>query len=162
MFRLLLFFPLFVLANETYLLPDQATHFINTLDHRLKQAKNEVYIFTPFLDEYSLVKRLKKIARKGVKITIITSKTDNIDDKTKHLSLFKNISVLTLEAVLNSEVKERFGLKGSLVCIDDRESFVSTDTLATQSLQSNYSFAFQETGLCEGMFETIIKRANVY
>ena len=162
MFRLLLFFPLFVLANEVFTLPDHATHLINTLELRLKKANNEVYIFTPILNEYSLVKRLKQIAKKEIKIIIVTSKVDNIENKTKHLSLFNNISIFTLEALQNSEMKDQLGLKGSLVCIDNKEMFLLADALESKSLKSNYSFAYWQTGPCKEIFETLLKRTKAY
>lgn len=149
-----------MLANETFILPDHATHLIHVLDIKLKKAKDEVYIFTPFLDEYLLVKRIKQIAKKEVKVTIITSKTDNIENKTNHLSLFKNISIFTLEALQNGEKGDNIGLKGSFICIDNQEMFLLGENLETKALKSNYSFAYNQTGPCKKKFETILNRAK--
>jgi len=144
------------------MLPDEATHLIGTISEKFKKANHNIYIFSPVLNEYNLIKELKKIAKKEVNITIVTAKTDSLLNRASHLTLFKNISVFTLEALKNNEKYDNIDLKGSFICIDDKELFLLSDTLDTEALKSHYSFALYQKTSCKKKFNVVLKRSTLY
>lgn len=153
MFKIFLFLPIFLFSHELYLLPDEEREFNDTLVEHVKNAKNEIYIFSMQIDYYTIIKALKTSARKNIYIFVITQ--DNIEKKTSYLSLFKNIYVFTL--------KERNRqLQGTLVCIDDKDLFLLSEELNYEKLKQNYSFALHKNQKCKKTFLTLIKRAKIY
>lgn len=161
MLRLFLFFPLFLLSQDLFLLPDESRNFLDTLNTHIKKANHEIYLFTPSIDEYTLLKTLKQRAEKNVKITIITSEPISEKNKAAYLSLFKNIHVFALSPLLH-EIQNEGGLQGSLVCIDNKELFLLSEAVESENLKQNYAFALYQKRRCEQIFHTLIKRAKAY
>jgi phosphatidylserine/phosphatidylglycerophosphate/cardiolipin synthase-like enzyme len=150
------------------MLPDQGDRLVHSISTHLKQAKHEVFIFTPGIDDYTLIRSLKKTAESDVKITLITNDSIRQDqNKTglknqgAYLSLFQNISVYTLPSFHHDHDKSS-ELKGSLICIDDKELFLITHGLSSQNLKSDYAFAVHQKMECNALFVPLIKRSEPY
>jgi phosphatidylserine/phosphatidylglycerophosphate/cardiolipin synthase-like enzyme len=168
LFGIFLIFPIFLLLQETFSLPDQGDRLIHSINTHLKNAQYEVYIFTPVIDEYTLIRSLKKAAKKNVKITLITNESIRQDNKKikiqnqgAYLSLFQNISVYTLPS-FHHDQDSSSELKGSLVCIDNKELFVITHGLSTKKLKSDYAFGLHQKTRCNTIFEPLLERCKPY
>lgn len=168
MFGIFLVFPVFLLLQDTFMLPDQGDRLIHSITEHLKKAKHEVFIFTPVIDEYSIIRSLKKTAEKDVKVTLITNesirqdhnKTD-LKNQGAYLSLFQNISVFTLPS-FHHDHDNSSELKGSLICIDDKELFMITHGLRSRKLKSDYAFALYRQMKCNTLFEHLLERSEPY
>ena len=168
MFGFFLIFPVFLLLQEAFLLPDQADKLLYSINAHLKEAKHEVFIFTPTVDDYSLIRSLKKAAKNDVKITLITNESirqdpnkSKIKNQGAYLSLFQNISVYTLPSFHHDQDRSS-ELKGSLVCIDNKELFIITHTLSTKELKRDYAFGLHQKMECNTLFEPILERCKPY
>ncbi len=168
MFGIFLVFPVFLLLQEAFMLPDQGDRLVHSITTHLKKATHEVLIFTPAIDDYTIIRSLKKASENDIKITLITN--DSIrKDKTKvdpgnqsaYLSLFQNISVHTLPSY-HHDKDISSGLKGSLICIDDEELFVITHELSSKRFKSDYAFALHQKTKCNTLFEPLLERAKPY
>ena len=168
MFGIFLVFPVFLLLQEVFMLPDQGDRLVHSVTTHLKKAKHEVFIFTPVIDDYTLIRSLKKSAKNDVKITLVTNesirqkrkKTDS-NNKGAYLSLFQNISVCTLPS-FHHDQDSSSELKGSLLCIDDEELFVIANELSTKKLKSDYAFALHQKVKCNYLFEPLLQRCKPY
>ncbi len=160
MFRLLLFFPVFLLAQEIYLLPDESKYFMDTLNAKIKKAEHQFYLFTPFLDEYTLVRTLKQRAKRDLQITIITSEPLQKHNKAAHLALFENIKIFTLSP-LSHDNENPQALSGSFGCIDNKELFLLSEDLDSKKIRADYAFALFHKEACETIFHTLLERAKV-
>ena len=149
MLKLFLFFPIFLFSQDFFMLPDEAEHFQNSLSKELKKANTSIEVFSPFLDDYLSSKTLKVMAKKGIKITIITQDKES---KFSHLALFENVTVYTL--------KTKVQLKGTLLCIDNKELFLLSNALEYKSLRRDYSFALHTHTPCHQTFETLKSRST--
>lgn len=168
MFAIFLIFPVILLSQETFILPDEGAKVISTLNSHIKTAKKEVYIFTPTINDNTLVNSLKKVAKKDVNVFIITgdSLRNNKEDpqqrnRASELSLFRNISVLTLQSLRHGQ-DESNGLQGSLICIDDEDLFLLTHELDTMKLKRDYAFALHQKMGCKHLFKPLLERAKAY
>jgi len=149
-------------------LPDQGDRLVHSITAQLKTAKHEVLIFTPVMDEYTLIRSLKKAAKNDVKITLITNesirqehnKTD-INNQGAYLSLFHNIAVCTLPS-FHHDQDSSSELKGSLICIDNEELFMITHGLSTKKLKSDYAFGLHQKIQCNTLFEPLLERCKPY
>jgi len=150
--KLFLFFPILLFSQELFTLPDEAEHLNYSLDKQIKTAKKSIYIFSSILNSYNTLKSLKSAGKRGVQINIITQKKLTKESKTSHLSLFKNITVHSL----NSD----FNLKGSLICIDDKELFLFSNNLDYKQLRQDSSFALHTQETCEKTFTTLLQRSS--
>jgi len=154
--RLLLFFPIILLSQEIFMLPDEADTLMHTYNSDIKKAKKEVLILTPFIDEYILTRTLKKLSKKNVSIIIITKASPAQDNKVSYVSLFKNISVFTLPAL------KTVSLNGSFICIDDKRSYAISGVLSQKKLKEVYSFGIYKKGKCAYLFTTLLQRSKPY
>lgn len=150
------------------MLPDEGDRLLHSITTHLKKAKREVYIFTPLIDEYAIIRSLKKTAKSDVKITLITDESIRKDqnrtgpkNQSAYLSLFQNISVFTLSTYHNDQ-DSGSELHGSLICIDDEELFLVTHSLSTQKLKSDYAFALHQKMKCNTLFEPLLERSKPY
>lgn len=159
MFRLLLFFPVFLLAQEIFLLPDEGRYFLHTLNAKIKKAERHLYLFTPFLDEYTLVRTLKQRAKKELQITIITNGPVQKQSKAAHLALFENIQIFTLSPLDHGNENPQ-ALSGSFGCIDNKELFLLSEDLDGKKMKENYAFALFQKKECETIFHTLLLRAK--
>lgn len=150
------------------MLPDQGDRLLHSITVHLKKAKHEVFIFTPIIDDYTLIRSLKKTAKGTVNITLITNESirqdqnkTTLNNKGAYLSLFQNISVFTLASFHNDKdlISE---LKGSLICIDNEELFIITQALSTKKLKSDYAFALYQQTPCNTLFKPLLERAKPY
>jgi hypothetical protein len=147
--KLFLFFPILLFSQDFFILPDEAEHFQNSLSKELKKADTSIEIFSPFLDDYITSKTLKQMAKKGVKINIITQEKES---KFSHLALFENISIY----ILNTKVQ----LKGTLFCIDSNDLFLLSNALEYKSLRKDYAFALHTKEPCHKTFQTLKNRST--
>ena len=168
MFGIFLVFPVFLLLQEAFTLPDQGDKLIHSLNLHLKKAKHEVYIFTPVINDYTIIRSLKKAAKGDVRITLITNESirqdqnkTGINNQAAYLSLFKNISVFTLPS-FHHDQDSSSELKGSLLCIDDEELFVIANGLSNKKLKSDYAFALHQKVKCNYLFEPLLERCKPY
>lgn len=155
--RLLIFWPLFLFSQETFLLPDDADHLMNTIYTHIDKAHRKVYIFTGGLDDYLLIKHLKSLAKKDVPITLITQGPIAKDNGALKLTLVKNISVLSLQPFGTSNM-----IKGSFICIDNNRFFLLSEELNSKVLKTRYSIATYEENVCNTTFHTLLKRSKPY
>jgi hypothetical protein len=161
LFRLLLFFPVLLLAQEIFLLPDEGRYFLDTLNAKIKKAEHQLYLFTPFLDEYSLIRTLKQRAKKELQITIITSEPLQKQNKAAHLALFENIQIFTLSP-LDYGSENPQALSGSFGCIDNKELFLLSEDLDGKKIRADYAFALFQKKACETIFHTLLQRTKAY
>jgi phosphatidylserine/phosphatidylglycerophosphate/cardiolipin synthase-like enzyme len=168
LFGIFLVFPLFLLSQEAFMLPDQGERLIHHINTDLKKAKKEVLIFTPFIDDYSIIRSLKKVAKNDVKITLVTNASirneqnkSEIKNQSAYLSLLQNISVYTLPS-FHHDQDDSSGLNGSLICIDDQQLFIITHGLSTKKLKSTYAFGLRQTIQCNTLFEPLLERSKPY
>ena len=152
MLKLFLFFPIILLSQDFFMLPDEVEHFQNILNKRIKKASKTVEIFSPYLDDYTTTKTLKQMAKKGIDIDIITQDKRLEESRFSHLSLFKNIHIYTL--------KTESKLKGSLFCIDHNELFLLSNSLEYKSLRKDYAFAIHTKQACHQRFVDLKKRST--
>ena len=155
--RLLAFLPIFLFSSETFILPDEADHLMHTINQEMKCAKREIYVATPFLDDYSFIKTLKHTAKKGITITIITQGPIEESNQVSRLTLFNNITVFTLEPINHSEQ-----IKGSVICIDEQKLFLLNDDISSKKMKSTYSFATSKQENCKAIFKTLLTRSKPY
>jgi hypothetical protein len=64
---LLLFFPIFALANELYLLPDTSHQLLYDIEKDIQAMHETLYILTPSLQAYSLQKVIKQKSKRRQK-----------------------------------------------------------------------------------------------
>ncbi len=145
-----LFLPIFLFSQELCMLPDETEHFKFKLNTQIKKAHNTIRIFTPYLNDYITIKNLKSMAKKGVKIELITKKSQAEGNQISYLSLYKNISVYHL--------KTDFKIKGFFVCIDKDNMFLLSNNLNNTNISKEYSFALSSTQACEQRFITLKSR----
>lgn len=150
------------------MLPDQGDRLVYSISDHLKKAKHEVFIFTPIIDDYSLIRSLKKSAKNDVNITLVTNESIrqdqnkiDPDNKGNHLSLFQHISVFTL-ASFHHDQDSSSTLHGSLICIDNKDLFIITQALSTKKLKSDYAFAMHQQVPCNTLFKPLLERAKPY
>jgi len=155
--RLLIFLPIFLYSQETFLLPDDADHLMDTIYKQVNNADREVLIFTPYLDDYMLIKHLKRLAKKGTLVTLITQEPISKENKVLRLSLFNNISIFTLKPFNYSD-----DLKGSFLCIDDQKLFMLSEDIDSKMMKRRYAFALFEQQPCRDVFHTLLKRSKAY
>ena len=151
MIRLFLFFPLLLLSQEVFTLPQEANHFTSVYSRDLIQAKNSVYIFCKDVDEYSFISALKKLSKRDIPITLITTDTEEKLKKISYLDLLKGVKVFTLNT------HEQRKIKGSLSCIDDTILYLTSDNLEYTAFKQNYSFVLKQETRCESIFTDLIK-----
>jgi len=148
--KLFLFLPILLLSQELFILPDEAEHFSSTLNMQIHKAKKSIHILTPFMNDYSTIKSLKGMAKKGVNISIITKDQHAKQNRISHLSLYENIRVYHL--------KTDFGIKGFLICIDKDDMFLLANNLDYKILSKEYSFALHTKEVCQKRFVSLKKR----
>ena len=141
---------------------------MHSITTQLKKAEHEVYIFTPVIDDYTIVRSLKKTAKSAVKITLITNEAipqeknkDSLQNHSSYLALFQNISLFTLPS-FHHDQDSSSALNGSLICIDDSEFFIITQALSSKQLKSAYAFALHQKISCNTLFEPLLERAKPY
>ena len=154
MLRLFLFFPLLLLSQDVFTLPDEADHFVYALTQELSKADKEVYIFSSKLNEYKLITTLKKLSKKKVPIHIISSDLRNDENKALYLNLLKGVHLYELV-----EHEDRV-LQGSLLCIDDNRLYLSSDALDKVSLYNNYAFVLSKQTACNFLFKGLIAKST--
>lgn len=157
MLRLLLFLPFILCSQETFILPDESHHLMHTLNKNIQNAKQDVYIFTPTLNDYLLIKSLKALSKKKIPITIITQAPISKQNQVLKLSLLKHISLYVLAAFKDSET-----IHGSLVCIDNQELFSLSSDINSKRLKEEYSFAHYQKQHCHKLFKTFLSRSKTY
>ena len=150
-----------MLSQEFFLLPDESRHFFDSLNAKIKKAEHTIYLFSPAIDEYTLVNALKQRAKRGVHITLITADDPAINNKVLQLALYQNISLFTLSPLRHSE-QENPGLHGSFGCMDGKEFFVLTADLNGEKARSNYALALIQPKACEALFRILLTRAKAY
>ena len=155
--RLLIFLPIFLFSQETFILPDEADHLMDELNINIKQAKKEVYVFTPHLDDYIFIKNLKSLAKKKVPIVIITQEPIAKENQVLRLSLFNNISIYTLRPFRDSKT-----INGSLVCIDGQRLFLLSSDIDRKEMKNTYSFSMLKEQACDALFQTLLSRSRLY
>lgn len=156
LFRLLIFFPIILLSQEIYLLPDDAHTLMSSYNIDIKKAKKEIFIFSAYLDEYSLTATLKRLTKQNIPITIISQSPLKEDNKISYLSLMKNVSVFTLRSFDSDSIK------GSFICIDDKKYYMINTALDHDKIKTVHSFASYQEGPCTYLFKTLIKRSDPY
>ena len=154
MLRLFLFFPILLLSQDIFTLPDEADHFIYTFTKELSKADKEVYLFSSKLNEYKLITALKKLSKKKIHIHIISTDIENEDNKASFLNLLEGIDLYTLV-----QHEDRV-IKGSLLCIDDKKLYLSSDSLDKASLYNNYAFILVKNTECNYLFKRLIDKAT--
>ncbi len=157
MLRLLLFLPLILYSQETFLLPDDAQYLMHRLNKNIQNAKEDVYIFTPNLNDYLLIKTLKALSKKKLPLTIITQAPISNENQVLKLSLLKHVSLYTLLPFKDSNT-----IHGSLVCIDNQELFSLSSDINSKRLREEYSFAHYHKQNCHALFKTLLPRSKVY
>lgn len=155
--RLLIFLPIFLFSQETYILPDEADHLMDQLNSHIKQAEKEVFVFTPLLDDYILIKTLKSLAKKKVPVVIITQEPITKENQILRLSLFNNITIYTLRPFRDSK-----SISGSLVCIDDKRLFLLSADINRKEMKNTYSFSMLNEQSCDALFQTLLSRSVLY
>ena len=151
MIRLFLFFPLLLLSQEVFTLPQEASYFTNEYRTDLMKAKKSVYIFCEDINEYSFIAALKVLSKRDIPITLITKDTEKKLKKISYLDLLKGVKVFTLST------HEQRQIKGSLSCIDDAILYLTSDKLEHTAFKQNYSFVLRQENKCEEIFTDLIK-----
>jgi len=146
-----LFFPILLWANDLFVLPQEADYFLHSYTKDLSNAQDEVYLFSKTIDDYSVIKSLKKLSKKDIKIYIISKDIYAEKNKVSYLNLLKNVQVYTLNG---SQKKD---IKGSFTCIDDKLSYLSTQDLEHKALNQNHSFVHVQKGPCKSVFTRLLK-----
>ncbi len=165
MLRLFIFFPIFLLSQDFFMLPDQADHLIHSYNSDIKKAKERVYILSPDIDEYLLLKTLRMLARQKIKLIIITG--ESLDDSrlntekqnrdsAGYLSLLENISVYVLKSL------NKTGIEGSLICIDNEKLYLLSQSLEQKKMKQVYSLASYQETECDYIFKTLLQRSKEY
>ena len=152
--RLFLFFPILLLSQDVFTLPEEADHLIYTLTQELSQADKEVYIFSSKLNGYKLITTLKKLTKKNITIHIISADLSNSKNKASYLNLLEGVHLYTLV-----EHEDRV-IKGSLLCIDDNKLYLSSASLDKVSIYNNYSFVLSKQTECNYLFKRVINRST--
>jgi len=148
--RLFLFFPILLLSQDIFTLPQEANHFIYTFSKELVKAEQEVYIFSSMLNEYELINALKKLSKKGVSVYIISRDLRKEDNKASYLSLLKGISLYILPQHKSRDIK------GSLICIDNKKLYLSSESLDHASMYNNHAFVSVQQRQCQDLFKRMI------
>ena len=156
MFRLFIFFPIILLSQDIYLLPDDADTLMHAYNTDIKNAKKEVFIFTAYLDDYSLISTLKSVSKKNIPVTLISRSPLEDENKISHLSLFKNISVFTLKSI------DHEAIGGSFICIDDEKYYLINSKMDHHQLKVSHSFATVKEGKCSHLFTLLLQRSQAY
>lgn len=154
MLRLFLFFPLLLLSQELFILPQESEYALYSLKKKLSKANKEVYLFTPSLNDYLLVNTLKKLNKEKVTITLISSNTNKQNSAISALSLLENVHFYTL---LENDVRK---IKGTVVCIDDTTLYLSSQNLAHTNIRQDYGFTSLEKKNCTKFFTRLLKLAT--
>ena len=155
MLRLFLFFPLLLLSQDLFTLPDEAAHFMDSYNKDLLDAKKDVYLFSQEINDYTLERTLKKLSKKKISIIIITQEERTPkNNKAYYLNLFEGVTLYTLPS------NAQRVLKGSLTCIDNKKLYISSDSLDKLSLHNNYSFALRKKIPCNVIFDTLIQKST--
>lgn len=154
MIRLFLLFPLLLLSQEVFTLPQEANYFTYEYANDLKRAKKSVYIFCNDINEYSFMTALKLIAKKDIPINIITKNQDKNLKKISSLALLKGVKIFTLST------HDQRKIKGSLSCIDNQILYLTSETLEHTALEKNYSFVLKQKNNCEAIFTNVLKLSS--
>ena len=157
MLRLLLLLPFFLYSQETFLLPDDTQHLMYKLNKNIQEAKEDVYIFTPTLNDYVLLKTLKTLSKKKIPLTIITQAPISKQNQVLRLSLLNHISLYTLVPFKDSEL-----IHGSLVCIDNQELYLLSSDINSKRLKDEYSFAHYQKQNCHTLLKILLSRSKAY
>lgn len=153
MFRLLLFFPLLLLSQDFFTLPDENSHYIDSYAKDLLNTKEEVIIVSSTINEYKIMNVLKKLSKKEVSIIIITQGIKDEKNRSSYLSLLKNIQVYTLVT------HPQRNIKGSMTCIDDKIFYTSSLNLEHSQIKSHYAFASKKNTPCKFLFTGFIEKS---
>lgn len=153
MLRLFLFFPLLLLSQDVFILPDEAAHFLDSYNQDLLSTKKEIYLFTQEINNYTLVKTLKKLSKNKISIIIVSQEKTSLKNKAHYLNLFEGVTLYTLPT------NEQRQLKGSLTCIDNKRLYILSESLSGLSLHNNYSFALSKDLPCNFIFGTLIQKS---
>jgi len=151
--RLFLFFPLLLLSQDLFTLPDEAAHFLDSYNQDLLQTKKEVYLFSQEINDYTLVKTLKKLSKDNISIVIISQESSSLENKAYYLNLFEGVILYALPT------NEQRSLKGSLTCIDNKRLYILSESLHKLSLRNNYSFVLRKDTPCKFIFDKLIQKS---
>ena len=155
--RLLLFLPIFLFSSETFILPDETDHLMHTMNKEIKGARNQIYFITPHLNDHTFIKTIKRVAKKGILVTIITEEPLQPDNQVSRLTLFNNMEVFTLKPFNQSEK-----IQGSLICIDNHKLFMLNSDIDNKKMKNSYSFATYSQEACNDLFYTLLERSTPY
>ncbi len=145
-----------MLAQELYLLPDDAEKLNTAYINDIKKTQNEIYIYSADLKDRALLKALKHLAKQNTAVYLISKEPLATDNEAAHLSLFENIHVYTLpqhDMIENS---------GSFICIDRQRYYLIPKSLDNKVLGRGYAVALADNGACIKPFEAFLKRSNPY
>lgn len=151
MLKLFVFFPIFLLSNEVFTLPQEADYFINSYTIDLLKAQNEVHIFSDTINDYSVIQAIRKLSKKDVKVYIISKDIYKKETKVSYLNLLKGVHLYTLKSTKDKS------LEGSYTCIDNKLLYLSTQNLHHTSLHTNHSFALSQKNACKSIFTKILE-----
>lgn len=149
--KLFLFFPILLLSNEVFVLPQETDYFIDSYTKSLEGTQKEVYIFSDIIDDYTVIKTLKKLSKRNIQIHIISQDLYKQDNRVTYLNLLKGVHLYTL-----TQTKDKV-LKGSYTCIDDKSSYLSTQNLAHSGLIRNHSFVSFQRHKCKDTFTHLLE-----
>lgn len=151
MLKLFVFFPILLLSSEIFTLPQETDYFINSYTKALLKTQNEVYIFSDIIDDYTVVKALKKLSKRDVQIYIISKDIYEETNKASYLNLLQGVHLYTLKSTKDKS------LQGSYTCIDDKLLYLTTQSLHHVALTKNHSFAFSQKNACKAVFTNLLK-----
>jgi len=150
LFKYLLFFPILLISSDIFILPQDTDYFVHSSTQSLLKAEQEVYIFSEAITDYALIQSLRKLSQKEIPVYIITKDIYKEEDKTSYLNLLKGINIYQLNST-----KEKL-IKGSLICIDDKFLYLSTQNFNHKDLKTNHAFAMSKKGSCKAIFTHLL------
>jgi sugar-specific transcriptional regulator TrmB len=145
-------------SQSIYLLPDEYDDIIYHLSKEIDKAEKVVFILTNEFNNYELKKTLLKAAKRGIKITIISSPNKG----KKQLALYKNIQTYLLKPIQSSILDGRVAI--TLIIIDDKLTCTLATPLETTQMKHNIDiFTCKEyTDDIQSSITKLIKRSQPY
>ncbi len=141
---LIIFFSVHLVASETkmFLLPNQAKPALKEILKELSLAKKSVKITIYNFTHKKIAKRLKYIAKKGIKVKIIYDYESTIQKRNKstiyYLSKYKNIETFRIKGKYVKK-KNYFGkMHQKIALIDDKVLILGSANWSYSGFGKNY------------------------
>ncbi len=143
---IVLFLLLTLFGNETiYRLPQEYNLLIASLKTDCAKATHDIVLMTDHLAQRELRDALKKAARRGIKVTLIT----HVINDASALALYQNIDVRLITPIDSPAATGIISM--SLIAIDSNVSCLGTTPLDTTSLSHDIALF-----TCKSSYENVL------